>query len=144
MESLTKDNWGSLFFSLSLCYYSRWFNVSLVCCQWSCHFDKLNALVNRVLVRNTGNSVSHTLSLPTTDTTVSFSAHAIAAGLGKRPSSRHSVTLHHHLHSFNHRHSWWYVFYYLAFMRFISKCCFEVKKKNNHPSSEVDNWLLKF
>lgn len=77
MALLTKDNWGSLFFSLSLCYYPPWFNVSLVCCQWSCHFDKLGALVNRVLVRNTGNNVFHT---PATTTTAFISEHVNSTG----------------------------------------------------------------
>lgn len=141
MESLTKDNWGSLFFSLSLCHYLRWFNVSLVCCQWSCHVDKPSALVNRVLVGNTGNSVSHNPPAPTTNTTESISEHAISAGFGKRPSSRHSVMLNHHLHPGNHKHSWWYVLYYLTFMRFSWEFCFEVETKI-HRSLKNDNWLL--
>lgn len=63
MVSLTKDECSSLFFSLTLCYYSRQFNVPLVRRQWSCHFDKLGPLVNGGLLRNTGNSVSHTPTL---------------------------------------------------------------------------------
>lgn len=116
MALLTKDNWGGLFFSLSLCYYSSRFNVSPVGCQWSCHFDRLRALVYRVLVGNTGNNISHNPPSPPPAPPPPLRASFLHMWslVCKFPGSTLSVTLGHSLHSFNHQHSWSYALYYLC------------------------------